>query len=83
MRKLPGLLPVLFAEGLLQQQIQARHVDAAGIGIGQVHRHVGRGRHPNPAAIAIVDPQRQGHAIHADPVQRPGQGRTVVGDVGQ
>ena len=68
---------------VLQQQVQARHVDAAGAGIAQVHRDIDLGRDQQRACVAAGQPDRQGQRLHADPVQRARQRRRLVGDVGQ
>ena len=71
------------ASAVLQPQVQARHVDAARSGIGQVDRHIDARRHLQLPAGAIGDPHRQRDAFHADPVQRTRQGHGVAGDIGK
>ena len=73
----------LAGEGVLQLQIHARHVNAAGVGVAQVHRHVDRGGDLNGLAAARGHAQGQCDVGHAHPVQRTRRGGGVERDIGK
>ena len=73
----------LVGQRLLQLQVQARHVDAACVGIAQVDGDVDAGRHVQVGPALARKPDRHRHPVHAHPVQRPRKRDRVRGDIGQ
>lgn len=61
-----------------QRQVEARHMDAAGLRVVQADTGIGFGGDPLPA-----DLHGKGDALHADPVQGKIGGGGLAGDIGK
>jgi hypothetical protein len=66
----------------IHAQIQARHVDAAYLGPGEVHGRAHARRHRDVPGRAR-EPQRHRNLVHADPIETPCSKRArFLGDIG-
>jgi hypothetical protein len=67
----------------LQLLIEPRHMDAARLWIGKIHRQIDAGGDLQLPAGAVRHAYRQGDALHAYPIQCSRQRHGMIGDIGK